>query len=143
MDFLGEHRHQIDDKGRIAVPSRFRLGLEGVVFVARWLDACLAIHPRDAWSAITAKVESLPMTDPAARMLERRLFGGAVELKLDGQGRLLLPENLRTFAALEDEAVVVGVRTHIEIWAPDRWKASLAEMENDATFAAAISRLGI
>ena len=141
--FTGEFRHQIDDKGRVAVPSRFRAALEGGVFVARWLDACLAIHPREAWGVITGKVEGLPMTDPAARMLERRLFGGAVELKLDGQGRLLLPENLRTFAALKDEAVVVGVDKRIEIWAPDRWQTSLAEMEDDATFAAAISGLGI
>lgn len=141
--FTGEFRHAVDEKGRIAIPSRFRAQLVGGVFVARWLDACLAIHTRSAWDAITAKVDGLPMTDPAARLLERRLFGGATELALDGQGRLLLPENLRQFAALRDEAFVVGANKRVEIWAPDRWRTHLAEMEDDATFASAISRLGI
>ena len=141
--FTGEYRHQIDDKGRLAVPSKMRVLLEGPIFVARWLDACLAIHPQSEWDAIEEKVAGLPMTDPAARALERRLFGGAVEVALDRQGRVLIPQNLREFAGLEGEVTVVGSRNHAEIWAPERWDAQKALLEDDAAFAAAISTLRV
>jgi MraZ protein len=142
-EFTGEYRHQIDDKGRLAVPSRMRALLAGSFFVARWLDACLAILPGSEWDAITEKVAGLPMTDPAARALERRLFAGAFEAELDRQGRILLPPNLREFAGLEGEVIVVGSRSHAEIWAPDRWEAQKAVLEDDAAFAAAISGLRV
>ncbi|MHB8960209.1 MAG: division/cell wall cluster transcriptional repressor MraZ [Candidatus Limnocylindrales bacterium] len=141
--FTGEYRHQIDDKGRIAVPSKMRALLAGPIFVSRWLDACLAILPGGEWDAITEKVAGLPMTDPAARALERRLFGGAVEAELDRQGRILIPENLRHFAGLEGEVIVVGSRSHAEIWAPARWDAQTAMLDDDAAFGAAISGLRI
>jgi len=142
-DFTGEYRHQIDDKGRLAVPSRMRALLAGTVHVAQWLDACLAILPDDEWEAIAAKVAGLGITDPRARALERRLFGGATEATLDGQGRILLPPALREFAGLGGEAVVVGSRSHAEIWAPDRWAAQRAVLDDDAAFASLISGLGI
>ena len=141
--FTGEYRHQIDDKGRLAVPSRMRVLLEGPVIVARWLDSCLAIVPRSEWEAIEVRIGAQSLTDPAARTLERRLYGGAIETELDRQGRLLLPQNLRDFADLRDEVVVVGSRSHAEIWAPDRWDAERARLEDDAAFAAAISGLRV
>jgi MraZ protein len=141
--FTGEYRHQIDDKGRIAVPSRFRVQLEGGLVVARWLDACLAIYPKADWEEVSARVGSLPMTDPNARLLQRRLFAGALETELDRQGRILLPQGLRTAAALEGEALVLGNRDHAEIWAPERWEAYSRELDDNDAFAAAISGLGI
>jgi MraZ protein len=142
-DFTGEFRHQIDDKGRLAVPSKMRALLAGTVHVAQWLDACLAILPASEWDAIAEKVAGLPMTDPRARALERRLYGGAVESVLDGQGRILLPPNLREFAGIGSEVVVVGSRSHAEIWAPDRWDAQKAVLNDDAAFASLVSGLGI
>lgn len=140
--FTGEYRHAIDEKGRMAVPARMRPSLEGGCVVARWLDACLAIFPMAAWEAISAKVGSLPITDPNARLLQRRLFAGALETELDKQGRVLIPESLRAAAFLEGEAVVVGGRDHAEVWAPARWDDYAAQLEDEA-FAAAISGLGI
>ncbi len=141
--FTGEYRHAVDDKGRLAVPSRMRAQLAGPIYVARWLDACLAILPGGEWDAIAEKVAGLPMTDPAARALERRLFAGALETELDRQGRILLPPNLREFAGLEGEVVVVGSRSHAEIWSPARWDAQVAVLDDDAAFGAAISGLRI
>jgi MraZ protein len=141
--FTGEVKHTVDEKGRIAIPARYRELFTDGVFVARWMDTCLAVHTSTGWAAIISKIAGLPMTDPAARMLERRLFGGAAELKLDSQGRVLLPENLREFAGIKDEARVIGVGKRIEIWEPERWKASLETFEDDTTFAAAISGLGV
>ncbi|MEO5964388.1 MAG: division/cell wall cluster transcriptional repressor MraZ, partial [Candidatus Limnocylindrales bacterium] len=96
--FTGEYRHAVDDKGRLAVPSRFRAQLAGNVVVARWMDTCLAIFPTEAWEELSTKVGSLPMTDRNARLLQRQLFAGAFETELDRQGRLLVPQGLRTFA---------------------------------------------
>jgi MraZ protein len=140
--FTGEYRHAIDDKGRLAVPARFRAQLDGGLVVAWWLDACLAIFPMPAWEAISAKVEGLPITDPNARLLQRRLYAQASETELDKQGRVLVPQNLRDLAGLAGEAVVVGGRDHAEIWAPARWDEYSRALE-DASFAAAIADLGI
>jgi MraZ protein len=141
--FTGEYRHAVDVKGRIAVPSRFRAQLEGGAVVARWLDTCLAIFPMAAWEELAAKVGSLPMTDPNARLLQRQLFAGAFETELDRQGRVLIPAGLRSYAGLEDEAMVLGSREHAEIWAPARWDTYSESLNNPDAFALAIAGLGI
>jgi len=140
--FTGEYRHAVDDKGRIAVPSRFRAQLAGSVVIARWLDSCLAIFPIAAWDELATRVAGLPMTDPNARLLQRQLFAGASETELDRQGRVLVPGNLRDFAALESEALVLGSRDHAEVWAPARWADYSKALEGEA-FAQAIAGLGI
>ena len=141
--FTGEYRHAVDVKGRIAVPARFRAQLEAGVVVARWLDTCLAIFPIAAWDELAAKVGSLPMTDPNARLLQRQLFAGAFETELDRQGRVLVPQGLRAFAGLEDEAMVLGSRDHAEIWAPARWDTYSESLDDPDAFAQAIAGLGI
>jgi MraZ protein len=140
--FTGEYRHAVDDKGRLAVPSRFRAQLAGSVVVARWLDTCLAIFPMAAWDELATKVGGLPMTDPNARLLQRQLFAGAFETELDRQGRVLVPGNLRGFAGLEHEALVLGSRDHAEVWAPGRWETYSQALEGEA-FTDAIAGLGI
>jgi MraZ protein len=141
--FTGEYRHAVDDKGRIAVPSRFRAQLTGSVVVARWMDTCLAIFPMPAWDELSAKVGGLPMTDPNARLLQRQLFAGAFETELDRQGRVLVPAGLRAFASLESEALVLGSRDHAEIWSPERWGEYSRGLDDPDAFAQAIAGLGI
>ena len=141
--FTGEYRHAVDVKGRIAVPARFRAQLDGGAVVARWLDTCLAIFPMAAWEELSAKVGSLPVTDPNARLLQRQLFAGAFETELDRQGRVLVPQGLRAFAGLEDEAMVLGSRDHAEIWAPARWDTYSDSLDDPDAFARAIAGLGI
>ena len=141
--FTGEYRHAVDEKGRLAVPARFRAQLAGCCVVARWLDTCLAIFPMQAWEELATKVGSLPMTDPNARLLQRQLFAGAFETELDRQGRVNVPQNLRTFAGLEGDALVLGSRDHAEIWAPQRWDEYSQALEDPSAFAAAIAGLGI
>jgi MraZ protein len=140
--FTGEYRHAVDEKGRLAVPSRFRARLTGNVVVARWLDSCLAIFPMEAWDELATRVGGLPMTDPNARLLQRQLFAGAFETELDRQGRVLVPQHLRTFAGLDGEALVLGSRDHAEIWAPARWEDYSRGLEGDA-FTNAVAGLGI
>ena len=141
--FTGEYRHAVDGKGRIAVPARFRGQLADGAVVARWLDSCLAIFPMTAWSELAARVGSLPMVDPNARLLQRQLFSGALETELDGQGRVLVPQGLRAIAGLEAEALVLGSRDHAEIWAPARWTDYSRSLDDPDAFARAIAGLGI
>jgi MraZ protein len=141
--FTGEYRHSVDDKGRLAVPSRFRAQLDAGLVVSRWLESCLAIHTRAGWDALADKVATLPITDENARRFERFIFAGASEAALDGQGRVLIPAYLREMAGLTTDAVVVGTRDHAEIWAPARWEPYRRTLEDPKALAEAIGGLGI
>lgn len=141
--FTGEYRHSVDDKGRLAIPSRFRAQLEGGAFVSRWIDACLAVFPKDEWDKLAAKVAALPLADASSRTFQRFIFAGAFEVELDRQGRIVVPSSLRGFAGLETEAVVVGSRDHAEIWAPSTWDEYRRELESPEALAAHLSGLGI
>ncbi len=142
--FTGEYHHVVDDKGRVAVPVRFRADLAGGAFVSRWLDDCLAIHPRAAWDALAAKVATLPITDSRTRWFSRFIFGQAFDFELDRQGRLVLPAVLREAADLEGDAVVVvGSRDHLELWSPRRWGAYSEQMGDPDVLAQHLEGLGI
>lgn len=129
--FLGRHVHNLDDKGRLAVPSRFRESLRGGLVLTRGIDRCIAAYPREAWDVLASKVDRLPMTDPHARQFRRMVFAEAVDLKLDSQGRVLVPANLREFAGIDRETIIIGVHASIEIWSPDRWSAVDAALASD------------
>ena len=141
--FTGEYRHTVDDKGRIAVPAKFRAQLGVGTVVSRWLDECLAIHTKAGWDDLAAKVAALPITDPAARRFQRFVFAGATEVDVDKQGRILLPAYLRQSVGLTGEAVLVGSRDHAEIWAPDRWDTYRKALEDPQELAKAFEGLGI
>lgn len=121
--FMGEHHHILDGKGRLSIPARFREGL-GVRFVAtKGLDNCLFVYPMDEWQRIESKLKELPFTRSDARAFVRFFFSGAAECDLDGQGRVLLPEGLRTYARLERDVVIIGVSSRVEIWSKDEWES--------------------
>jgi MraZ protein len=141
--FTGEYRHTVDDKGRLAIPAKFRAQLESGAVLSRWIDGCLAIHTKAGWEALSAKVSGVPLTDPAGRLFERQIFAGAFEADLDKQGRVLVPSYLREEMGIGTDALVIGVRDHGEIWAPDRWQAYRRDMTDPAKFAEAIRGLGI
>lgn len=129
--FLGRYAHTLDAKGRLAVPARFRDALAGGVVVTRGIDRCLALYPMAAWMPLAEQISALPITDPDARTFRRMVFAEAAHLELDGQGRILVPPELRRYAELDREALVVGVNTSIEIWSPARWDAVTAVMDHD------------
>ena len=141
--FTGEYRHTVDDKGRIAVPSKFRVQLGAGAVVSRWLDACLAIHTQQGWEELAAKVAALPITDQASRRFQRFVFAGAAEVDLDRQGRILLPAFLRDSIGLGSDAVVVGSRDHAEIWVPETWSTYGQDLEDPQELAQAFQGLGI
>jgi MraZ protein len=127
----GEYRHALDDRGRIAVPARFRTRLAEGATLTRWLDACIAVFPRDAWAELAEKLRSLPLASTQAREFGRFMSSGAVDVELDRQGRLLVPGYLRTYAGLQPgEVIVVGVLNRLEIWAPSAWEPYRSRIED-------------
>lgn len=126
---MGEYHHNIDAKGRLAIPARFREGL-GERFVAtKGLDNCLFVFPMDEWTRLEEKLKALPFTRADARAFVRFFFAGAAECELDAQGRILIPEHLRTYAKLEKECVILGVSNRVEIWAKSEWEAYQAKAD--------------
>ena len=127
--FLGEYTHALDAKGRVVMPSKFRKGLEAGCVVTKGQERCLYIFPMDRWEDEAGRVLSLPRTDRRARNFSRSFFASATDQRLDGQGRIQLPEALRTYAGLRKDLAVVGVADHIEIWATDVWESVAAEAD--------------
>ncbi|HOV79793.1 MAG TPA: division/cell wall cluster transcriptional repressor MraZ [Bacillota bacterium] len=120
--FMGEYRHSIDLKGRLFIPARFREGLGDRFVITKGLDGCLFAYPRQEWEALEQKLKSLPFTKGDARAFVRFFFSGAAECEVDKQGRILVPGNLRDYARLVKDVVIIGVSTRVEIWASDEWE---------------------
>lgn len=129
--FLGRHDHNLDEKGRLALPARYREELRDGVVITRGFDNCLLVYPMAAWAPLAERVSALSIGDPDVRLLRRMLFSNAADLQLDRQGRILVPAELRTHAGLEREAVVVGMHSFVEIWSPDGWAAQDEMVERD------------
>lgn len=144
VGFVGEYVYSIDEKGRITIPSRLRHAFETGIVLTVGLDRCLWGFTREGWERFAARLDELPQGLADARTLKRFLFSQAAEGTLDRQGRVLLPENLRRFAGLDGEAVIVGVGDRIEIWAPSAWQAFKEEqVANLAAIAEQLSDFGI
>ncbi len=141
--FTGEYRHTVDDKGRLAIPTRLRAQLAQGGHVSGWMDGCAALHPTDEWERLTAQVDALPVTDDRARILRRLLYGAAYEVKLDRQGRFVLPPKLRALARIDSEVVLVGAGNRIELWAPERWSEFSEQMDQPEALAESLQGLGI
>ncbi len=119
MSFTGEYHHNLDAKGRLIIPAKFRdqLGMEFTV--TRSLDGCLAMYAAKEWEALEDKLNALPMTNEKARSLKRFLLGSANTCEIDKQGRILIPQVLREKAGLDKDITLLGVGDHIEIWNAD------------------------
>ena len=134
--FIGEHQHTIDSKGRIIMPSKFREGLGEIFVITKGLDNCLFAYPSSEWKELEDKLRTLPLTSRDARAFTRFFFAGASECQLDKQGRTLIPSNLREYAKLEKDIVIIGVLSRVEIWSREVWEEynDLADMDHEAIF---------
>ena len=121
--FMGEYQHGLDTKSRLIIPAKFREELGEGAIITRGLDNCLFLFPQEEWSILENKLKALPLTKRDARQFVRFLFSGATECEMDKQGRIILPTNLREFAEIEKDAVVIGVSSRIEIWSKERWQS--------------------
>lgn len=139
--FLGEHRHALDDKGRVIFPARMRDELGPHVVLQKGIEACVYVFPTKAWEIEVERVNSLPTTRPDARRYRRFFFSQALDERIDKQGRLTIPQAFRTYAALVKEVVVAGVGARVEIWDATTWDTQRTESEN--TVGDFASELGI
>lgn len=126
--FMGEHRHCLDDKGRVIIPAKFREKLDGRFILTRGLDVCLFAFTRDEWSVQEEKLSTLPMTMADGRAFSRLFFSGASECELDKQGRALIPVHLREYSKIQRDIVIIGVSSRFEIWAAEVWEEYLSRM---------------
>ena len=130
--FIGEYQHNIDIKGRMAVPVKFRVKLGEGAIITRGLDRCLFIFTAAEWEALAKKIVELSILKSDSRAFARFTMSGASEAEFDSQGRVLIPAHLREYAGLKKEAVVTGVFSRIEIWDKDIWKGYRAKTENNS-----------
>lgn len=142
--FLGEYQHMIDAKCRLIMPAKFREELGERFVITKGLDKCLFVYTDLEWQALHDKVKLLPVTDEAVRRFVRFFFGGATESLPDGQGRVMLPVNLREYADIKKDIVSIGVSNRIEIWSKENWQ-SYNDMSNsiDNELAEKMALLGI
>lgn len=119
--FMGEYHHNIDDKGRLIIPSKFRDDLGDKFIVTRGLEECLFVYSKDEWNSIIDKLKELPFTNKAARAFMRMFLSGATECELDKNGRINISIPLTSYANLEKECVIIGVNDRLEIWSEDKF----------------------
>ncbi len=141
---MGEYQHNMDDKGRVIIPAKFRDELGDKFVATRGLDNCLFVYPMHEWSILEKKLTSLPITSKNARTFVRFFFSGATECELDKQGRISIPANLRDYGELQKEIVIIGLANRVELWARERWNNYLNAAEDSyEDIAAAMEDLGI
>jgi MraZ protein len=141
---LGEYEHNMDAKGRVAIPSRFRDELGATVIITRGFDLCLQLFPLPKWQELSDKVSSLSLGNEEARDFRRMLFSQAADVEIDRQGRILIPQNLREYGRLGEQLVIAGLNTHCEIWSREEWERVLNGLNvNASTIAEHLSNLGI
>lgn len=142
--FIGEYRHTIDEKGRLSVPKKFRNDLEKGLVITKGLDGCLFVYTNSEWEKMSIKLNSLPLTNKNAREFKRHMTSGAMDLEMDAQGRVNLPEYLRDFAGIKKNIVVAGVAERIELWDEELWNKHESEISGKTEeIAESMSDLGI
>ncbi len=142
--FIGEYSHNIDNKGRFAIPAKFRILLEDGAVVTKGLDNCLFLYTKKQWEIMAEKFSKLPVAQAKARAFARLMLAGAMQVEFDAQGRITVPEYLRKFAGLKKEVVVAGLSDRLEIWDKAEWnKYKLISEKDSNDIAESMGEMGI
>ena len=142
--FIGEYHHNMDEKGRLAVPVKFRVDLAKGAVVTKGLDNSLFLYTLEEWKNLAVKLASLPISQSNTRAFSRLMLAGAMDVEIDKQGRIVIPEYLRKFAKLSKKAVIVGLYTRLEIWNEDEWEEYKNNTEKESNdIAEKLGELGV
>jgi MraZ protein len=142
--FIGEYSHTIDNKRRLAIPSKFRRELGKKAVITRGLDNCLFVFPEEEWGVLAKKLGALPLGQSDARGFIRLMLAGAMDVSLDGLGRILVPDYLREYASLKKQVVVTGVFNRLEAWDETLWKQYKGRSEKEiGNMAERLGELGV
>jgi len=128
--FLGQYQHNLDNKGRLTIPARYRDLLEAGAYVTQGFDTNLMVWTVSAFETISRGVNQISITDPSSRLLRRLIYAHGERLEVDRAGRILIPSYLRQAANLEGEVVIVGVGDYFEIWSPEKWSEQLTQLQD-------------
>jgi len=142
--FIGEFTHNVDTKGRVAVPVKFRGKLGPSAIITRGLDRCLFLFTSQEWEVLAQKLIALPLAQANSRAFVRLMLAGAMDVEIDTQGRVLIPDYLREYAGLKKETVIAGLYNRIEVWDSQLWKEYKTKTESESDeIAERLSELGI
>ena len=142
--FIGEYSHTIDEKNRLAIPSKFRNELTNGAVVTRGLDDCLFLYTKKSWNELAEKLAKLPISQAGSRAFSRLMLAGAMDVTLDKQGRINLPDYLKKYGSLKKKVVVTGLYNRLEIWDNDTWEKYKSGTEkNSGDIAEALGELGV
>ncbi len=130
--FFGEFEYKIDEKGRVPIPPRFRKELSAGVVLTPGIERCITAYSLPTWKKIAQSFTSDSISHAKQRRLNRALFATTFAIILDGQGRIALPAPLKEHAGLEEEAVIIGANTYLEIWSKDEWESEKAVSQEQA-----------
>ncbi len=141
---LGEYRHNLDVKGRMAIPAKFRDKLSAGAIITRGIDNCLFVFANAEWDALAKKLIALPLAQANSRAFVRLMLAGATDVEIDNQGRILIPDYLRKYAGLKKEVVVAGLYNRVEIWDEATWTTYKTRTESSSEkIAEQLGELGI
>ncbi|MBI3632861.1 MAG: division/cell wall cluster transcriptional repressor MraZ [Candidatus Vogelbacteria bacterium] len=129
---IGEHKHTLDPKKRLSLPSKFRKEMGDEVVVTRGLDGCLFVYTVTEWSRVAEQFSKMNMLHADSRSINRFMLAGATEVEIDSLGRVLIPEVLKEFAGLKEKVAIIGVHTRLEIWDEEKWKEYKGAIEREA-----------
>lgn len=142
--FIGEYHYSIDDKNRLGVPVKFRAELLKGAVVTRGLDTCLFLFPKKEWARLATKLSEMPISKSKPRTIARLMLAGAMDVSVDKQGRINLPDYLRKYAGIGKKVVVAGLYNRMEIWDEKKWEAFKKDAEEDSSeIAEALGELGV
>ena len=142
--FIGEYSHNLDDKGRLAVPKKFRTDLSHGAVVTRGFDSCLFLYTKKEWGVLATKLANLSFAQANNRAFARLMLAGAMDVEIDLQGRIMLPEYLREFCGITKEVVVAGLYSRLELWDKDKWNAYKKKTEAESNqIAEQMANLGV
>lgn len=140
---LGEYIHNVDSKGRVSIPSKFKEDLKESFIITKGIDNCLFIYSKDQWNIFEDKLKQLPLTSVNARAFTRLFFSGATEVVIDKTGRVNIPQSLLNYANITKEVAIIGIATRVEIWDKDKWYSYNNSNQNLDEIASCMSELGI
>ena len=131
--FLGQFQHNLDDKGRLMIPARFRELLAAGAFITQGFDRCLMVMTDMYFRQVYDRISAMNLADPMARLLRRLILSNAYPVEIDKVGRILLPQNLRQSILLEGEAILAGQGDYFEVWNPAEWNEQMAQLQDIET----------
>ena len=131
--FIGEYKYNLDSKNRLAIPSKFRKMFKDGAVITKGLDNCLFIYTDKEWKKLVEKLAALPISQAKSRAFSRMMLAGAMDVKLDGQGRVILPDYLKGFAGLGKKVILAGLYNRLEVWDEKMWSKYQRSSEKDTT----------